>query len=59
MSGLFMRIVYENLELFIVGIITVYVPLYYCFHCIIWWGYEFGFCCDFGSYENSMSDSDE
>ena len=26
------EIIYENLELFIMGIITVYVPLYYCFH---------------------------
>ena len=26
------EIVYENLELSVMGIITVYVPLYYCFH---------------------------
>ena len=25
---------YENLELFIMSIIAIYVPLYYCFH--IW-----------------------
>ena len=24
--------VYENLKLFIVSIVTVYVPQYYCFH---------------------------
>ena len=28
MSG----IVYENLELFVMNILTIYVPLYYCFH---------------------------
>ena len=26
------EIIYKNLELFVLGIITVYVPLYYCFH---------------------------
>ena len=53
------EIVYENLELYVMGIITVYIPLYYCFHKVVWWGFEFGFYCDFGSHENSMSDSDE
>ena len=24
--------IYEHLELFVMGIVTVYVPLYYCFH---------------------------
>ena len=34
------KFVYENLELFIVGIVTIYVPLYYYFH------NEFGWVLD-------------
>ena len=31
-DNIWTEFVYEYLELFIMGIITVYVPLYYCFH---------------------------
>ena len=50
--------IYQNLELFVMGIVTVYVPLYYCFHTVFGGALDLDFT-PIATHENSMSDSDE